>query len=182
MFHNEKPAYNVLNDLFWGGFMDSELIKKYTDEMFKMRARAVPAAAMNIARPDAERSNGGVTVRVTTLRGLYPVEGATVTVYSGEEGDRTVYGTAVTDQSGKTPVFTLETPSKALSQSAGADEKPYSTYNISVTADGFVEHISRNVPVFPDTLSVQTVDLMSISASGGNNSPQITDEGQKYEL
>ncbi len=162
--------------------MDSELIKRYTDEMFKMRERATLPVVQTAARPDAERSNGGVTVRATTLRGLYPVSGAQVTVYSGENENRTVYGTAVTDESGKTPIFTLETPSKALSQSAGSQEIPYSLYNVSVLADGFVEHISLNIPVFPDVVSVQTVDLLSNAAAGDNKNPQITDEGQRYEL
>lgn len=160
--------------------MDSEVIKRYTDEMFKMRERAVTTA--NPVRDDAEKGSGGITVRVTTLRGLYPVEGAEVTVYSGEEDNRTVYGTAVTDQSGKTPVLTIETPSKALSQSAGSTENPYATYNIAVKADGFVEHINRNAPVFPDVISVQTVDLMPLAASGGDNSPQISDEERRYDL
>ncbi len=160
--------------------MDKDLIKKYTDEMFRMRARAVPTAAT--AENETARGSGGITVRVTTLKGLYPVPDATVTVYSGQGENKTVLDTSTTDESGKTPVFRLETPSKALSESAGALELPYANYNISVAADGFVEHISLNVPVFPDVVSVQTVDLMQAAASGGNMAPQITDEGQKYEL
>lgn len=160
--------------------MDKDLIKRYTDEMFRMRARAVPTAAT--AQNEVERGSGGLTVRVTTLKGLYPVPDAKVTIFLGSGDDRTVLDTSTTDESGKTPVFRLETPSKALSESAGALELPYANYNIAVSADGFVENISLNVPVFPDVVSVQTVDLMQTAASGGNMAPQITDEGQKYEL
>ena len=49
-------------------------------------------------------------------------------------------------------------------------------------ADGYVDNIHKNVPVFPDTVSVQTADMLSLAAAGGNLAPRVFDESRRYEL
>lgn len=175
-----------------------ELIKKYSDEMMEMYRRTRPVQTSfqetyetaadedfptaNEPSPESLSSEGAITVRVTTLKGLYPVEGARVTVFSGEGDSRTEYSSVLTDQSGRTVTVSLKTPAKQLSESAGATTLPYSLYNLSVTADGYLENIHLNIPVFPDTVSVQTSDMVSLAAAGPDTNPRILDESQKYEL
>lgn len=130
-----------------------------------------------------EDGTGGMQVNVTTLRRLYPVEGAIVTVFTGNPGSQSVVETDVTDQSGKTGVFNLKTPPKTDSQqSENGGEAPYANYNISVKSDGYVEQIAMNVPVFSGVVSVQGFDLLPITAAGGHTEPQIINEGNTYDL
>ena len=162
--------------------INPEIIKKYSDEMLEMRKRAaIPTAAQPMSQSEMA-GEGGLLVRVTTLGELYPVGGASVTVYTGESPDRVELFSGRTDESGKTEVIRLKTPNRDLSESAGAQTLPYSSYNVLVRADGYVDNIHKNVPVFPDTVSVQTADMLSLAAAGGNLAPRVFDESRRYEL
>lgn len=130
-----------------------------------------------------EDCTGGIQVNVTTLRRLYPVKGALVTLFTGEPLSQTVIETDITDESGKTGIFNLKTPPKSDSQqSENGGQLPYANYNISVKSDGYVEQIAMNVPVFSGVVSVQGFDLLPISAAGGHTKPQIINEGNNYNL
>lgn len=130
-----------------------------------------------------EDGTGGMQVNVTTLRRLYPVGGAMVTVFTGAPDNMTVIETDTTDESGKSGVFKLKTPMRQESQQPEANGiLPYSSYNVSVKSDGYVEQIAMNVPVFSGVVSVQGIDLTPIAAAGGHTSPQIIEGGNKYNL
>lgn len=170
----------------------------YANELLRMyRANAVPAqntmppAATqpimpqdNILEPlKFEDGTGGMQVNVTTLRRLYPVKGATVTVFTGAHTAPVVIETDITDESGKSGVFNLKTPPKSESQQAvNGGALPYASYNISVRSDGYVEQIAMNVPVFSGVISVQGIDLIPVAAAGGHTQPQIIQEGNDYNL
>ena len=95
----------------------------------------------------------------------------------------TILDSDMTDESGKSRIFSLKTPPGSDSQqSDNGGEKPYATYNISVKSDGYVEKIAMNVPVFSGVVSVQGIDMLPISAAGGRTSPQIIDESNQYNL
>lgn len=126
---------------------------------------------------------GGLTVNVTTLRRLYPVKGALVTVFTGEPDSMQIIEIDTTDESGQTGMFRLKTPAKSESQQVNNNgEIPYANYNVSVRSDGYVEQIAMNVPVFSGVVSVQGVDLTPISAAGKHTSPQIIQGGSNYNL
>ncbi|MCQ2440321.1 MAG: carboxypeptidase-like regulatory domain-containing protein [Clostridia bacterium] len=164
---------------------EKELIKKYSDELMSLyksaKNKAVSVQSSGVEIP-SDQNTGELTVNVTTLRGLYPVVGAVVTIFKGNYDNMEVLHTAVTDQSGRTPSFRLATPPKSYSESAGESRLPYAEYNISVKSDGYVEQINMNVPVFPGVKSVQTADLVLVSAAGNNKSPAIFDESNSYDL
>lgn len=160
--------------------MDRELIEKYEKEMMEMYASvrtATPTASQSVEKEDDY--TGGIIVSVTTARGLYPIKGAIVTVTADNQEE---VDSSRTDESGKTKLFLLPTPNKALSESAGATERPYSVYNILVEADGYVKQQFNNVPVFSGVTSLQNADLLSMSAAGDNTSTRVFDEGRNYEL
>ncbi|MBQ8741294.1 MAG: hypothetical protein IJY79_07070 [Clostridia bacterium] len=130
-----------------------------------------------------EDGTGGLAVNVTTLRRLYPVKGATVTVFTGTPNTPTVIETDVTDESGKSGIFNLKTPVTAESQQAeNGGVLPYASYNISVRSDGYVEQIAMNIPVFSGVISVQGIDLIPVAAAGGHTQPQIIEGGNDYNL
>lgn len=167
---------------------EQSLIEQYRAEMMRLYGRR-ETFAQPVVQPTAQTvaaasspNEGGLSVRVTTVRGLYPVEGAQVSVFTGAGGNETVLQTAVTDQNGKTTVFRLPTPPKGLSESAGQSERPYAEYSVSVKADGYREQIHRNVPVFPEVLSVQSADLTLLPAAGEDTAPQIFDAQNRYDL
>ncbi len=173
---------------------EQSLIEQYRAEMMRLYGgrtghspRAVETAAQTAAQSPsqsalADGNEGGLSVRVTTVRGLYPVEGAQVEVFAGFGENSEVLQSAITDQNGKTPVFRLPTPAKGLSESAGQSERPYAEYSVSVKSDGYREQIHRNIPVFPGVQSVQSADLTLLSAAGEDTGPQIFDAQIRYDL
>lgn len=167
--------------------MAEKTADEYARELIEMynRARSAEMAQSVAAEQNEDKfqdSTGGLQVIVTTLRRILPVEGAVVTVFTGENNNRTVIETDVTDNSGKSGVFKLRTPAKALSESAAAEGIPYALYNVEVKADGYVTDIYMNMPVFSGVVSVQNVDLLSIPAAGNNTAPRIFDERPDYDL
>lgn len=142
-----------------------------------------PAQSQDFEENGFDDGVGGLSVNVTTLRRLYPVKGATVTVFTGDINAKNVIETDVTDESGKSSVFKLKAPAKADSQQAeNGGILPYASYNVSVRSDGYVEQIAMNVPVFSGVISVQGIDLIPVAAAGGHTTPQIIEGGNDYNL
>lgn len=146
----------------------------------------IPAPALEPAElglgsplPDGKGQLIGI---VTALKGIYPVKGAKVTVFTGNYEDMTVLDSSVTDSSGRTKAFLLSAPAKALSEEAGASQKPYASYNMLVDADGYVDNIHLNIPVFSGVVSLQSSDLMLTETAGENTEPRIFDEAQEFTL
>ena len=165
----------------------NELIRMYrenAEELNRVDQATQPMPnVLSVVGPIFEDATGGLQVNVTTLNTLYPVKNALVTVFTGTVNDMTVVETAITDQSGQSGIFNLKTPPTADSQQAdNGGNLPYANYNVSVRSDGYVEQIAMNVPVFSGVVSIQGIDLISISAAGGHTTPQIINEENKYEL
>ena len=132
--------------------------------------------------PTDESPTGGLIVSTTALRRLYPVPSARVTVFTGPYENMEVIDTGVTDESGKRKVFRLETPERSLSQSAGATKKPYALYNVFVQADGYVDTVNTNIPIFEGVTSLQNIDMILRSTAENKEGPRIIDEAESYEL
>ncbi|MBR7071669.1 MAG: hypothetical protein IKI29_05880 [Clostridia bacterium] len=156
------------------------LLELYSIDNFPPGVAADAPPVQPASEPN--ESFGELAVNVTTMRGMYPVKGALVTIYTDQGENRTVWYTATTDQSGQTPAFRLPTPAKALSESSGQSDQPYALYNTSVKADGFIEQINRDVMVFSGVKSVQDVDLMMRSANGKEEAPRIYNQSDCYDL
>lgn len=169
--------------------MDNNLIEKYKQEMLKMYSKAKPAIPINAPSAQSQSvtkenpsGNGSLLAVVTTLRAIYPVKGAKVTIFTGNYDDMDVITSGFTDESGKSPVFSLPAPDKSLSESPGISDKPYSSYNMLVQADGYIDNIHLNIPVFSGVQSVQQSNMMFLETAGENKGPQIFDEAQQFTL
>lgn len=127
-----------------------------------------------------EKSYGTLTVNVSSTRGLFPVEGAAVSVFYGPYENYQLVGEAQTDESGKA-VFRLEAPSAELSETPDSVQKPYATYSVVIDAPGYLRHINLGVPVFAGINSVQDVVLTSTSAGNGTEDIVVPDESD-YDL
>ena len=165
--------------------MDNNLIEKYKKEMLDMYSKAKPTIQINQNSPDTTASpsgNGSLSAVVTTLREIYPVKGAKVTIFTGNYNNMDVIDSGFTDESGKSPVFILTTPDKELSESPGISDKPYSSYNMLIEADGYLDNIHLNIPVFSGVQSVQKSNMMLFETAGENKGPQIFDESEQFTL
>lgn len=175
--------------------MDKSLIEKYKNEMIMLNKKAIlqTAAANNPQqgyyeegkpdiRDDASDENGRLIAMITYTDRIYPVKNAEVTVFTGSPEDMQIVGTAVTDESGKTEKIELSAPPRSLSQQSGSAALPYALYNMMVKADGFLDNIHLNIPVFRGVTSVQRSDLTPVSIAGGRTAPIIFNEFSSYEL
>lgn len=172
--------------------MDRSVFEKYIEEMKAMKASAMPEPPETrpvqprvITPPpnDEDMSGTGyLVVNVTSLRGLYPVAGAEVTVFTGDGEDRKIIAREVTDQSGKTPLMKLAAPAVEFSESPNPAERPFAYYNLSVAEDGFRESLSFNLALFDGVTAVQNVTLEPLSVEPEQNRPIVVDEFESYGL
>jgi len=164
--------------------MDEKIIEKYKKQMLEMYKIANKGEVKTVAAEvtSTAESNGSLFAVVTAVRELYPVPNAKVTLYKGDYNNMQVISSALTDQSGRTPLFTLPTPQKELSLESENTSLPYAVYNMLVEADGYVPNLHLNIPVFSGVTSIQGSNLILKETAGANMNEQIFDESQKYDL
>lgn len=167
--------------------MDKSLFEKYINEMRAMKASAMPEPARPMAAVYYENAkdmtgSGELKIRATSVRGLYPVEGAKVTVFTGNADNMTVVAEGNTDISGASPDFTLPAPAASLAESPDPVSRPYALYNILTEADGFTKTYNYNVAVFDGVTSLQTVELIPLATDPDKNQPIVIDEYEEYTL
>lgn len=105
---------------------------------------------------------GYILVNVRTGSNSYAVEGAMVMVTAVIDGRRAVLASGLTDRSGISPKFELPVPDAEHSQEPGSETRPYNLFDVSVTAEGFFNARSVDVPVFPGITSVQNFNLIPV--------------------
>ena len=135
----------------------------------------IDAQTSDPAPQDTRNPNIGFLItNVRTANGALPVEGATVNVFNSSApsadgnippSDTDIIYSMRTNRAGVTEKVALATKSKELSTEPG-NVRPFLSYNIAVSADGFYDTEFINVPIFPGITSIQTVDLMPVSEFG----------------
>ncbi len=177
--------------------MDESVIEKYKAEMLGMyrssknsgeypsyvsHDTAIAAVSQNTDTYTAPDSTGKLIVIVTTIRSLYPLENAEVSVFSGDYQNRQIIARDFTDQSGRTEPFILETPGKSLSLDSDNTKLPYAVYGIEIKAEGYVDMVFLNVPVFSGVTSLQKANMTLIETAGKDKGPIFIDSAQQYNL
>ncbi len=170
--------------------MDKNLIEKYKNEMRRMYNSAnapIRTTATEIITPapppqNTDTTTGSLLGIVTAIRSLYPVKNAKVTIFKGDYPDMQVIDSDFTNESGRTKIFTLPAPAKALSLEEDNQIIPYSSYNMAVEADGYIKNIHLNIPVFSGVTSLQQSNLILEETAGQDKGPQIFDESNNYDL
>lgn len=107
-------------------------------------------------------AKGYILANVRTGDESSAVEGATVMVTAVIDGNRMVLASGLTDQSGTTPKFELPVPDLKYSQSPGSLTRPYNLFDVSVSAEGFFNARSVDVPVFSGITSVQNFNMIPV--------------------
>ncbi len=177
--------------------MDKTIIEKYKQEMLNLQRRSQQTMAESDPQPQPQppqmqmpemapkqnsSTQGGLIANVTAIQRLYPVPNAKVTIFEGDLDNRQVLDVAFTDDSGKTREFVLPTPEKSLSLNSANSQLPYALYGMLIQADGYIDNIHLNIPVFSGVTSIQGSDMMLLETAGVNKGPQIFDELQQFTL
>lgn len=122
----------------------------------------------------------GTLIVVVNSAESRPLQGATVNI-SEANGGKILY-TLVTDQSGKTSPVKLAAPLRANSLTPNDGEIVYGLYDITASADNFVESKLKNIPIFDSVISIQQMRLLWIPAAGGFTEEQTENESNPYTL
>lgn len=160
--------------------MREKTFDEYLEEMNKLYniKKAVPTVAEEIV-PEYN-GQGSVIVVVNGGNNAIPLKNAVVTI-------KDTYGNIInemkTDESGKTPLTTLPTPS--LSETLTPDSngrRVFAYYDITAAMENYVTDTKKNIPVFPSTVSIQEFNLVWLPASNGEGASSSEDEGNPYTL
>lgn len=176
--------------------MDKSMFEKYIKEMKEMQSLAKPTVStatvktvsaeavtpQDTGNDENMTGTGGLIVNATAVRGLYPVQNAKVTVFTGDADNMKIIAEAFTDISGKTPLISLPAPSSVYTDAPDPSQRPYAYYNVRTVADGYINTDNYNVAVFDRTTSLQNVSLYPVTSTPEGNRPIVIDEFENYEL
>lgn len=119
-------------------------------------------------------STGRILVNVRTGDESAAVENATVMVTAIVAGNRFIVASGQTNMSGTTEAFEVPAPAFGLSQAPDPSARPYTLYDVSVTAEGFFPARSVDVPVFSGITSVQNFSMIPVPAMMNGNGDMVT--------
>ncbi|MCL2610552.1 MAG: hypothetical protein FWE02_02630 [Defluviitaleaceae bacterium] len=99
--------------------------------------------------------NGNLVINVYNETIANPISGAKVDIF---ENDKQIES-LMTDSSGRTETITLDAPPGELSMVPQTEERPFSTYDIRITAEEMETLTINGVEIFEDTTAIQTATL-----------------------
>ena len=168
---------NAADDTAWSEFLEKEPDNTVEsgfleEEPNDLDARFPPPdlseieeaeAAENIAsEKDLGNSTGFILVNVRTGDESWAIEGALVVISALINGSRLMIASGIANSSGTTQLFEVPVPDLSLSQQPYSNIRPYSLYDISVTANGFFNARSVDVPVFSGITSIQNFSMIPV--------------------
>lgn len=109
---------------------------------------------------------GSIVTKVYTSDAYIPLRDVPV-VYSliSQDGKKELLAIRMTNSSGMTDPFFIETPSTSTSLSPQDTVRPYSIIDVSVSLPGYSSATAEGVQIFPNTETVQGFQLRPISTS-----------------
>jgi len=114
-------------------------------------------------------NTGSLIVFVLDAGGALPVAGARVRIYhSGDMGGEPI-AELISGENGKTEAIYLPTPPVSISDIPDRSPGVFELYDIVVSLDGYFDVVSRNIPVYPQVLSIQPVYMVPMTRLGGQN-------------
>ncbi len=128
-----------------------------------------------------ETETAELRVHVTTALGAYPLEGASVTVSSVQNGERSQLYSVTTGPDGLTPPIILPTPPRSASLSPGGGQ-PFSLYTIEIAAEGFTPIAALNVPMFAGIPAMLPLALTPLPENAIRGETGVTAEGDPQTL
>ena len=117
-------------------------------------------------------AQGYLQVDVVSDVNNFPVQDAEITI-SSVDTPETVIRRLMTNSSGQTENVVLEPPPKALSLRPG-DVRPYSEYQVAVSAPGYEPAVIAGTEILADTTAIQNVRLHPLAGYDGEEKERIT--------
>lgn len=115
-------------------------------------------------RETAAESRGYLQVDVVNEENNFPVTDAVVTVQEPGEGGR-ILEELPTDQSGQTEQLELAAPDMAFSLESQNTIRPYSVYNLKISAPGYEDAEITGTEILPGVTAIQPVRLRPVKVS-----------------
>ena len=112
--------------------------------------------------------SGTLIINASSAGGALPSAGTLVRILGGEEENRDVQFSLLTDIDGVSERITLPAPSRELSLTPGAAEPSYALYNLEISAPGFYTKRILNVAVFDGEETVQPVNMIPLALHNDN--------------
>ena len=106
---------------------------------------------------------GTLRIRASSASGAIPIMGAIVRITGGEEGNRFVAKSLITDNDGVTSKVKLPTPKRSYSLTPNEPESPYALYDATVTADGYYTQRIVGIAIFSGIDAILPVNMIPIS-------------------
>ncbi|MBE6565405.1 MAG: hypothetical protein E7655_09070 [Ruminococcaceae bacterium] len=100
---------------------------------------------------------GYLTVIARTASGLYPVEGARISVYAADSD--ILLHELYTDEAGISPKLALDAPPRSNADSPDGGD-PYAYYDLRVEKIGFYPISDLSLPIASGTTSLQRVEMI----------------------
>ncbi|MDO4863715.1 MAG: carboxypeptidase regulatory-like domain-containing protein [Ruminococcus sp.] len=125
-------------------------------------ANAYDTPPQYVSEESLGRGKGYILVNVRAGDEATPIEGATVMVTAIVDGSRLILAEGLTNSSGTTEKFAVPAPDIIHSQTPDAIRRPYNLFDVSVTAKGYFNARSVDVPVFDGITSVQNFSMIPV--------------------
>ncbi|MEG0456749.1 MAG: peptidoglycan-binding protein, partial [Oscillospiraceae bacterium] len=128
-------------------------------------------------------SYGKIKVEMYTATEALPVTNGYAVINRIVDGVEVFNQTVYTDDNGQCPEISVETPDEWLSFDPFAIEAPYYEYNIYAYAEGFSNVTIENMQVYPNVLSLQTIEMIPRVQTPQNSSGyNFTEEDIIYSV
>lgn len=115
---------------------------------------------------------GTLRIRATSASGAIPIMGAIVRIMGGEEANRDIVKSLVTDNDGITPKVKLPTPKRSYSLTPEDEESPFALYDVDISADGYFTKRIIGVAIFSGINAILPVNMIPESESPMVNYPK----------
>lgn len=117
-------------------------------------------------------ATGTILTRVFTSRAQLPVAGATVAfTQRSDQGRHTLLALRVTDANGRTEPVSVPTPDPSASEAPGTIT-PFAVCDIWVESPGYELLVVENVQIFPNTETLQELELIPLPEQSPNLLPE----------
>lgn len=117
-----------------------------------------------------QTQRGGLQIGVYDTSIAIPIENARITFSELPEGENSF----TTNSSGQTEIISLEAPPIDYSLSPDMP-KPFSTYNVTISANGFIPTEINGIQIFANTLAIQNVNLLPLETEEAEGNINIDD-------
>lgn len=124
-------------------------------------APAVSSSSLPVSMQD---SKGWLSAKVAAADNTIPVNDALVLITDSQKNLKAIL---TTNEDGITRTVALAAPPKALSESPETQTKPFYNYNMNVYKQGYYEVENIDISVFPDTVSIQPVNMVPLPFAEG---------------